>query len=298
VIQILKGLARKPVAVARNCWQAAARPVYRALNLDVAVIAGYGARVRVDPFTGFGRELLKFGERPTERFTLPLMKIILRAGDTYCDVGAHWGTYVVVGAELVGANGRVVAVEPTRQNRARLMENIAANAHYNVTDEPVAIGESSGTGVLRFRGDSGNLSALQSSGTAQGDAQGCEVTTLAAVLDRNGIQRVRLLKMDIEGGECRASRDVWKYADRFDVIYLEVHPPFENPEDDTVYLYKMLGEGRLLFVADCQGAKLMEVRSREDFSAKLSMYYFISARASCSGDDDFKSLLENFRWRP
>lgn len=275
-------------------FQGVARPIYQVLGWDVAKIAGCRSVVRVDPFTLFGRELLKIGERPTEAFTIPLMKKVLRPGDVYADVGAHWGTYTVVAAELVGENGRVISVEPTPQNRARLLENIALNGAKNVTVEPVAIGDSGGKGVLRFQGDSGNLSALQlPDGQSCGaDVQSCEVTTLTAVLDRNKVPRVRLMKMDIEGGECRASRDVCKYTDRFDCIYIELHPPFPSPAEDGAFLYKMLGEGRRLFVADCAARKFVPVRSREEFDSKVECFYFFSART----DGELKSLLEEFRW--
>ena len=293
-MKLLKQVLRGILARLRSGLHCAARPVYRALKWDVATIAGCRALVRVDPFTLFGRELLKTGERPTEAFTIPLMKQLLRPGDVYADVGAHWGTYTVVASELVGDKGQVLAIEPTPQNRARLLENIALNQAKNVTVEPVAIGESSGKGVLRFGGDSGNLSALQLADgpNAAADMQSCEVATLAAVLDRNNVPRVRLMKMDIEGAECRASRDVCQYTDRFDCIYIELHPPFANPAEDGSFLYRMLGEGRLLVVADCAGRRFVPVRSREEFDSKIGLYYFFSARA----DGEMKSLLENFRW--
>jgi len=297
MIRFLKQIVRKRLKLGGECFRVVARPVLRALKLDVARLAGCKGRLRVDPFTRFGRELLQFGERPTEAFTVPLLKTLLRPGDVYCDVGAHWGTYVVVAAELVGERGRVIAVEPTAQNRTWLVANIALNALKNVTVEPVAIGESSRRGVLRFRGDSGNLSALELPDRQDSDAAGgdsCEVTTLSAVLDRNNVPHARLMKVDIEGGECRASRDVSHYADRFECILIELHPPFENPAEDMAFLYRMLAEGRLLFVADCAARKFIPIRSRGEFEAKLELYYFVSARVS--GEDDFKSLLNNFHW--
>lgn len=293
----LKHMPRTCLSVAVAVLRRVARPFYRALHLDVARLTGCRGRLRVDPFTTFGRELLKFGERPNEAFTVPLMKTILRPGDVYCDVGAHWGTYTVAASDLVGADGRVIAVEPTPQNRTQLLDNIAFNGLQNVTVEPVAIAGSSGRGVLRFRGDSGNLSALELPDAQVGDtADGhtCEVATLSAVLDRNNVPRVRLMKMDIEGGECRASQDVSRYTHRFDCICIELHPPFTNPAEDTAFLYQMLGEGRLLFVVDCAARKLIPIRCRADFEATLGLYYFVSTLASEA--DPFTSPLEEFRW--
>src|SRR5262245_39931628 len=46
---------------------------------------------------------------------------LLRPGDTFVDVGAHVGYFSALAARLVGADGRVVAFEPTPATREILV---------------------------------------------------------------------------------------------------------------------------------------------------------------------------------
>ena len=75
--------------------------------------------------------------------------------------------------------------------------------------EPVAIGESSGTGVWSYSGDSGNLSTLQLPDAPTGAApagQRCEVPTLSALLHRHRLPRARLLQTVTAARGSRAAR--------------------------------------------------------------------------------------------
>jgi FkbM family methyltransferase len=59
--------------------------------------------------------------------TLAWLRRDLRPGDTVLDVGANIGIYTIFAAHLVGAGGRVIAVEPHLPSAVRLLENIGAN---------------------------------------------------------------------------------------------------------------------------------------------------------------------------
>jgi FkbM family methyltransferase len=55
----------------------------------------------------------------------------LRPGDTFCDVGAHFGYFTLLASQLVGENGRVIAFEASRSTYGILKKNTAQAA--NVT---------------------------------------------------------------------------------------------------------------------------------------------------------------------
>ena len=58
----------------------------------------------------------------------------LRAGMVVIDVGAHFGFFSLLASELVGSEGRVVAVEPIPATFGRLARNVAINSpHDNIT---------------------------------------------------------------------------------------------------------------------------------------------------------------------
>ncbi|KXZ45788.1 hypothetical protein GPECTOR_50g581 [Gonium pectorale] len=54
--------------------------------------------------------------------------VSLRPGDTVVDVGANTGLFTLLASELVGAGGRVVALEPLPATFAVLEANVAAHA--------------------------------------------------------------------------------------------------------------------------------------------------------------------------
>lgn len=68
----------------------------------------------------------------------------LRPGDTVIDVGANEGVYSLLAARLVGAEGRVLAIEPLPINVERLRTNLRLNDLNQVQVLPVAASDSAG----------------------------------------------------------------------------------------------------------------------------------------------------------
>ena len=58
-----------------------------------------------------------------------LLMRYLKPGDTFVDVGGHFGYFTLLGARLVGPAGRVVAFEASRSTYAVLAANVAPQAH-------------------------------------------------------------------------------------------------------------------------------------------------------------------------
>lgn len=62
-----------------------------------------------------------------EAGTVAWLDRTLQPGDVFLDVGANVGIYTLYGAQRVGANGHVFAVEPHLRNAVALMENLRIN---------------------------------------------------------------------------------------------------------------------------------------------------------------------------
>ena len=62
-----------------------------------------------------------------ERQNWRIFQSLIRPGDVAYDIGAHAGFWALGLAGLVGARGRVVAIEPSPQNFMRLRENVLLN---------------------------------------------------------------------------------------------------------------------------------------------------------------------------
>jgi len=124
------------------------------------------------------------------------------AGGVFVDVGANVGTYAMVLARHVGANGQVIAIEPHPVTFGRLAFNRAASTSTQV--RLVAAAAAASDGELMMVTDSNNLAA---SHIVTGDADGHTVTVAALrlqrILEEAGVHHVDTLKIDVEGYEDR-----------------------------------------------------------------------------------------------
>jgi FkbM family methyltransferase len=97
------------------------------------------------------------------------------AGGVFVDVGANVGTYALVLARHLGADGKVVAIEPHPVTHARLAFNRAASGFPQVALVAAAAGASDGELMIETDGD--NLGA---SHVVSGEGAGHAVVAAAA----------------------------------------------------------------------------------------------------------------------
>jgi len=133
------------------------------------------------------------------------------AGGVFVDVGANVGTYAMVLARHVGAQGRVIAIEPHPVTHARLAFNRAASGFIWVTLVAAAAGASDGE--LMIATDSGNLGASRIvSGHSADHAIRVPSLRLERILGDAGIGHVDALKIDVEGYEDRVLTGFFRQA--------------------------------------------------------------------------------------
>jgi FkbM family methyltransferase len=125
----------------------------------------------------------------------------LRPGGVFWDVGAHIGFFSVLASRRVDTCGRVVAIEPSPENLARLRRVLALNDASNVAILPLA--------VLERSGDAGFLpSGSSSTGTVVGAGAADAVRVHARSLDGllEYLPRPDVVKIDVEGAEVSVLR--------------------------------------------------------------------------------------------
>jgi FkbM family methyltransferase len=133
---------------------------------------------------------------------LEFLRAHLPAGGIFVDVGANVGTYALVLASRVGAQGKVIAIEPHPVTHARLAFNCAASGTAQVRLVAAAAGPSDGE--LLIETDGGNLGASHVvSGQPTGHAIRVPSMRLQRILEDAGVTRVDALKIDVEGYEDR-----------------------------------------------------------------------------------------------
>ncbi len=127
----------------------------------------------------------------------------LRPGMTVLDVGAHHGFHTLLMSKRVGAEGLVIAFEPSPRERQRLDWTLKINRRHNVRVEPYAIGNGEGSEQLFvcMGRNSGCNSLRQPAVSEPVQATTVPVTTLDGYLRGRGIRQVDFIKIDVEGAE-------------------------------------------------------------------------------------------------
>lgn len=159
---------------------------------------------------------------------------VLRSGMTAVDVGANWGYFTLAAAHWVGTAGRVVAFEPEPRLFAMLAANLSRNDLRQVTARQIAIAACAGRLKLRaFDPIEGNwgTSHLNDAGEIE-----CDAAALDDRLDRERVDTVDLLKIDVEGAEADVLRGMSRglAARRYRHVLLECHPHALDARSQTV----------------------------------------------------------------
>jgi FkbM family methyltransferase len=126
----------------------------------------------------------------------------------------------------VGQAGRVISFEPSTRAFPVLQRNIAINGFKNVLAFPVALTDRPGRARLYHHAAVGcDALAKDDSFAPDAYAQDIDAESLDNVLRRTSIERVDVIKMDIQGAEELAMRGANEtIASMHPVIMFEYHP--------------------------------------------------------------------------
>ena len=132
----------------------------------------------------------------------------LTPGDVFFDIGAYHGIFSLVAAKRLGTHGRIVAFEPSERERRRFRLHMRWNGVSGIVLEPYAA--SSTSEPLKFFTVASGFTTMNSLKKPPIDDPLREITVEAVSLDRyleeHAIERLDLMKIDVEGGEIEAFR--------------------------------------------------------------------------------------------
>jgi FkbM family methyltransferase len=149
---------------------------------------------------GMAKVVYLFGDRYEGE--VAILDRVVRPGMTVLDIGANYGTYTIPLARIVGAEGRVIAIEPSAHAVAILQRNIALNDLTNVIVIRAAVTETVGDLELSVHPDPARTSlAKESERTHTETVPGI---TIDSVRDDHG--PIDFIKIDVEGAESMAFR--------------------------------------------------------------------------------------------
>ncbi|MEI5098678.1 FkbM family methyltransferase [Streptomyces sp. PmtG] len=162
--------------------------------------ARFGARFAVDTQDLIQRYVYLYGA--WEPHLMAWLASRLRAGDVLVDVGANVGFLSVYGSRLVGAAGRVVAVEASPVFHRRVLQHAELNGCANIRAVNAAVSDRSRTltFVLASSRNMGANSVVPWDGPAESTFE-AEARPLPELLEPDEIARARVIKIDVEGAE-------------------------------------------------------------------------------------------------
>jgi FkbM family methyltransferase len=180
------------------------------------------------------RGLIKSGKMQPEQVPIKYL-IPSSAVDAFVDVGAHFGTYSVVGSRL-NPDTDVYAFEPDDYNRSVLREVLRENAIAADVRPEVVSGEE---GTITFYIDESEGSESHSL-AADADLEPVtkECVALSGFLSERGVSSVAV-KIDAEGGEAEILRDLFSAPLSRVSGIVELHPEkLDTDTDDVVALLR------------------------------------------------------------
>jgi FkbM family methyltransferase len=127
---------------------------------------------------------------------------VLKSDSTVFDIGANIG-YLTLNFARTCLHGHVYSFEPDTQNSEALLTNIKLNTFQNISTHKAAVGSQRGKASLYkyYPGNPGTNRILNEKPTTKHTVEEVNVTTLDDFVNEEKIQKVDLIKVDVEGFE-------------------------------------------------------------------------------------------------
>jgi len=171
-------------------------------------------QLRIYPLANYGERIIAMQNELPEISAMDLIRPYLRSGGVFVDVGANIGLYSIFASKVIGADGKVIAIEPHPVTAKKLSFNLTTNQCNNVTLHRVAI--STNDGNIDFWPDIGKnvgrSSILKEAVGMAGDKITVNGRNLENLLNEEQVEAVDLIKIDVEGYEDQALIPFFKTA--------------------------------------------------------------------------------------
>lgn len=209
---------------------------------------------------GISRELLYIGRR--EHYSTEFIKTFLKPGDICVDIGSNIGYYALLESQLIGENGKIFAIEPSRQNIKLLKKNIEINNYNNIVFFKKAVGSKNHSGFLGLSESANQHSFVNKNLGPSIPVEEVQIVSLDAFLaDKPYPQFIR---MDVEGYEgeiIKGMKSILKEKKPLK-IFIEFHCPLLDDKgkellsvlNDAGFIIKAVFKERLGFVMKESGS--------------------------------------------
>jgi FkbM family methyltransferase len=218
--------------------------IYNPLRKLLVFIVGGGLPAREivsGPLRGY-KMVLGLGDRNAylvntyEPITVELAQRLCQPGMQILDMGAHVGYFSLLFSVLVGPAGQVYTLEPNPENLKKIKSMIEINGLQNIRVFPFAASDQ--TGDVQFITE--NTGSMGHITTLPAESRDAVVTVRAVRMDDlafdHGVDRIDLIKMDVEGAELKALAGMSGLIRRcHPTIICEWHPAVAGPNYRTAF---------------------------------------------------------------
>lgn len=196
-----------------------------------------------------------------EEFATMIVKKIIKKGDVVIDLGANIGYYTLIFARIVGENGKAYAFEPEPLNVSLLKKNVEVNGYENVIIVNKAISNKTEKIKLYIDDENQGGHTLSATNTKSKSIQ-IETVTLDNYF-KKGSNKIKFIKMDIEGSEARAIDGMQCMLKNNNELQMmtEFNPYLLNKSgtDPEKYLYSLMKFDYKIFEIDRKKRKVLRV---------------------------------------
>jgi FkbM family methyltransferase len=202
-----------------------------------------------------------------EPFMTEIFRRQIRQGLVVIDIGANIGYYTIIASTLVGPHGKVIAYEPEDNNYSFLLKNIEYNKLDNVVPVRSAVSDRNGKIELHISNDNGLTHAIVANCDVK-ETVYVTTTTLDHSLKTMGVNKVDILKIDIEGAEIMAIKGMGETIRNNPniIIFTEFYPKAIRRfgQDPSDFLKSFISFDLSIWVID-EGQKTLTKLNPEEF---------------------------------
>ncbi|MGL5363287.1 MAG: FkbM family methyltransferase [Bosea sp. (in: a-proteobacteria)] len=164
-------------------------------------IEALGARMRLYAEGNVCEKRMLFTPQYFDTVELELLGSRICDGFTFIDVGANVGAYSLFVAARAGKGARILAIEPQPDIFARLTANISFNPFGSIKAVACAVADKPGELTLFLDPVNKGESSVRLMRSSAATALKVPATTLLALVQGEGYQRLDAIKLDVEGAE-------------------------------------------------------------------------------------------------
>ena len=199
-----------------------------------------------------------------EPLTQRQFRKFIKSDDIVIDIGANIGAHTLPFAQMVGTNGKVVAIEPTKYAVDKLLKNVTLNENLHnqiIVQQGMLVSEDkeqipstiySSWPLINSAAELHEEHKGQLMSTS-----GCKKSTLDEMLSELKIEKVDVIKLDVDGHEYSVIKGAEKTLSKYHpIIFMEFAPYVFNSKAEFDGMIELLASHGYQFTHVSNGKKI------------------------------------------